>query len=247
LSIWIVLWLVLSTVLLYFLGWTIFILLKQKQVWKTFAHKNKLRYQANKFLSSPEMSGIIHDYTISFFTGEHTLADARNSRKMTAIEVSLSSRMPFEGAIASGGMVPIARSLGLKEEYAPEYEAWDKTWIVAGANRNALEAYLTPERLKYLSSLMKLKNAWVIMIFRDETMLLRLDTPDPLDSEEKLNNVSKMLTNTAQALELGKGEDGRLKHVLSQPQRKTVVIAAPPEESASLELEGEDLPKDTKE
>lgn len=241
-TIWIVLWLVLSVTILYFLGWTIFILLRQKQAWKTFAHKNKLRFTPNKFLSSPEMSGVLNDYTISFFTSEHTPADGRNARKMAAIEISLSSRMPFDGSIGSGGMVPLVRALGFKEEYAPSSTEWDKTWIAAGSNRNALEAYLTPARLKAFTSLMKLKNAWAILIFRDDIMLLRFDTADPLDNVEKLERLVKIVTDTARMLELDKGEDGKIKHAMTQKPRQAAVVEATKEVASGLALELEEAP-----
>ena len=245
-SIWIVLWLILSGTLLYFLGWTIFILLRQKQAWKTFAHKNNLRYEPNKFLSSPEMSGVIQDYTISFFTSEHTPADGRNPRKMSAVEISLASHMPFEGGIGSGGMVSLIRSLGFKEEYVPESPEWDNAWIAASASRSAMEAFITPERLKHIISLMKLKNALVIVLFRDETMLLRIDTPDPLDSTAKIEKMSKMMIETARVLELAKGEDGRLKLAATQKSRKVVTVDAP-KEDGGLSLELEEAPSKPKE
>jgi hypothetical protein len=33
---------------------------------------------------------------------------------------------------------------------------------------------------------MKIRNGWVILIFRADTFLLRFDTPDPLETQQKL-------------------------------------------------------------
>jgi hypothetical protein len=241
LSIWFILWFVLSFALLYFLGWTVYILFRQKQAWKTYAAKNKLRYTQSKLMSSPEMSGVIQDYTVSFFTAEHEPPDARSARRMTAIEISLSSRLPFEGGLASSGMVWLMRAIGFGEEYIPAHENWDKNWIAASSSVNALQTFMTPARLQALVSLMKLKNASVIFLFREDVTLLRLDTPDPLDMPDKIDKLVKIMIKTAQALELAPGEETRLQTAMKQKARK---MAAPQEAVSApkvLELEEEKL------
>lgn len=211
--------------------------MRQKRAWKAFALKKKLRYTQSKFLASPEMSGVLDDYTSTFFTAEHQPPDGRNSRKMTALEISLSSRIPFEGGIASGGMVPLIRTIAFKEEFIPPMPDWDKEWIACADNRNGIEAYLTPERLKALTGLMKIKNAWIILLFRKDVTLLRIDTADPLDSVDKLEKLSKFMVKSARALELTPGEDGRLKASLKEPVRRTTVKVAAPSDDISLQLE----------
>lgn len=210
-SIWIILWLFLSGALIYFLGWTLFILFRQKQAWKGFSVRKKLRYRAHSMMASPEMSGSLDGYSINFLIGEHFTPDGRASRKLTAIEVQLKSHMPFEGGIASGGMVPVVQSTRMKEEIKPNHPKWDKNYIASSSSGAALEAYLTPERIDALTSLMKIRNGWVILIFRAETFLLRFDTPDPLDSQQKLDKITDKIIEMARVLELKPGEDGRLK------------------------------------
>ncbi len=244
-SIWFVLWLVLSFALLYFLGWTIYILLRQKRAWKAYAVKRKLRYVQKQFLVSPEMSGVIDDYTISFFTAEHQPPDARSARKMTAVELLLSSRIPFEGGIASGGMVSLMRPIGYAEEFVPAYDGWDKEWMAGSVSANAMQSYLTPDRLQALLTLMEIKNAWVIFMFRENVTLLRVDTPDPLDVPEKIDKLVKMMIKAANTLELAKGEDGRLQLAARQmaPRKAAAIKKDVNTKAATLELEEEEKAK----
>ncbi len=210
-SIWIALWLVLSLLLLAFLGWSLLVVFRQKKVWKAFAEKNKLRFKPSVLLQSPEMEGAIDGFKVSVFTSEHVTQDLRSTRKMTAIEVTLHSVFPVDGGCASGRMVDILKTLAFKAEVQPEHEAWNKSYIAAGTHKRVLELYLTPERLSALTRLMKIKNLWMIYIFKGGMTLLRIDTSNPLTSPEQLEKLVKILIATAQALELKSGEASMLK------------------------------------
>lgn len=248
-SIWFLLWLLLSAGLIYFLGWTLYILYRQKKAWKGYAKRHKLRYRSAQMLSAPEVSGTIGDYTVSLFTGEHVSEDVRRSRRLTAIEVQLSSVMPVEGGIASGGMVDLIRQMGFKEEYRPKHPGWDKSFIASSASRPVLEAYLIPERLDVLTKLMKVKNSWVILIFREDTMLLRFDTPDALDSVQKIDRIVKKMVEAAKILELGSGEGGRLKSEQTKKREKEVSLQVDEAdlEAAGLQLEDDAAVKESSE
>lgn len=188
-----------------------FILRRQKKAWQAYGKSKKLRYKPGKTLANPELKGMIQEYTVGVFTGEHVSPDMRGSRKLTAVEINLTSVMPVAGGVASGGMVPLLQGMGFKEEMRPDHQAWDKSYIAAADNRYALKAYLTDERLAVLTDLMKIKNAWITYVFRGDVTLLRLDTPDPLDSEQKLDQIIKKMIDSAKALELKAGEGSRLK------------------------------------
>lgn len=240
-NIWFLIWLGLSGALLYFLGWTLYILFRQKNAWRAFAAKTKLRYNAPTMTGSPELSGILNGYTVSLFSGEHISDDSRGTRKLTAIEIQISSRIPFDAAIASGGMVKIARGLGLKEEMRPQNPAWNDSWIAASNVVPALEVYLSADRLSALCDLMKMKNTWVILIFRADTALLRLDTPDPLDDAKKIGSLMKKITDAAAVLELKPGEEGRLKQIIAtRPVRVGKIDAKKETAGLTLALEDEE-------
>jgi len=208
LSVWLALWVVVSFVLLGFLAWSLLVLHNQKKAWKNFASKHKLRYRTKATMDSPEVDGSIDGYKIDIFTSEHILENARSSRKLTAIEISLHSVLPIDGAVASGGMVPLVKELGFRTETKPEHELWNRSYIAAADNERALKAYLTPERLDALLRMMRIKNSWMILIFRAERLLLRIDTPDPLTSEDYLDRLIKLMLKSAKTLELKSGESG---------------------------------------
>ncbi len=206
-NIWLLLWVLLTVALIGFSIWTFSILMQQKRAWKIYSDKRKLRYASGCVMGSPDMDGAIDDHKISFFVGEHVAADARNSRKLTAIEVRLNSIMPIAGAVASGGMVPIMQGMNWKFEYVPEHESWKKDYVVNTENKDVMAAYLSDARVAALTKLMAIKNAWVILIFKDDAMLLRLDTPDPLVSAKEIDSYAKQMLAAAAVLELADGEE----------------------------------------
>ncbi len=175
-------------------------------------------------MQTPEISGVMNGYKVSLFSSEHFSEDMRGSRKLTAIEVSLNSTMPFDGAVANGGMVPIVKSLEFKTEYRPEHERWDNSFIVAGDSSYALKRYLNDKRVDVLARTMKIRNAWVIFIFRNNAMLLRMDTPEPISNLEELEKLIVLLCKAAQILELGKGESAILKSEASKAERRDMTI-----------------------
>lgn len=239
--VWFFLWLILSALLLGFLGWTLLIFYRQKRAWRAFATRRKLRYRSDRIMASPTINGTIEGRTISFFIGEHMAVDARSSRKMSAIEVHLLSKLPFEGGIASGGMVPIVQGIRFKDEYRPENPEWSKDYIAAGSSSLALQAYMTPERIAALTALMRIKHGWVTFVFRGDMALLRFDTPDPLDSEEKLSKMAKKMIEVAGLLELKKGEEGVLKaEAQKTPVKKAESVAASVDLSTPIVLQLEE-------
>lgn len=241
-SVWFFIWLGLSLALLYFMVWTLYILYRQKRAWKAYAAKMKLRYTPRNLLDSPQISGVAYGHTVALFSAEHATTDARGGRKLTAIEVTLKSPSPFDAILASGGMVEIGRSVNLGGEIKPGSKDWSPEWLAAASSALALEAYLTPERVEALVSIMKIKNAWIIFVMRGGTTLLRLDTSDPLDAVGKIDRILKRLTDIAAVLELKPGEEIRLKaaSTLKPTARKPSAVKATegnPEEGTGLSLE----------
>lgn len=209
-NVWLILWFVLAAALIIFSVWTFLIVMRQNRGWRVYAEKRKLRYDARALMETPNVQGVIGEHSISCFASEHSGEDARTIRKLTAIEVKLNSIMPVTGGVASGGMVPVMNSLGLKQEYLPDHKDWDKSYVAAADNRGVLQAYMTDERVKALCGLMQIKNSWVIFVFKDEAMLLRIDVADPLCQAKELDGMVKKMLAAAEVLELEKGESKRL-------------------------------------
>lgn len=211
-SLSIVLWLFISTFLLGFWLWASIILFKQRQAWRFYAEKKKLRYVSNGLYESPEISGAIGNYTVSAFSSEHSEFDARSQRRLTGIEIPLHAAFPMEAAIASGGMVPVVQGLDLPQEYKPDVSGWDDSYIIRAQDKDVVEAYLMANgRLQKLLQLMTMKRVWVILIFMKGKGLLRIDTSDPLIHPKNLDNMIGKLIEAATVFELGVGEDAGLK------------------------------------
>lgn len=205
-----ILWLVLSLFLIGFWVWTSVILFKQKRSWKRYAAKKKLRYLPNKFYDTPDIGGAIDGYKVRVFSTTHPSRNARGERRLTTIEVSLLTHLPVDGAVASGGMVDIVEDLNLSKAFRPDANGWDDSYVVRSKDNNVMRAYLTGDRLRALIDLMKIKNAWIILIFAINEGLLRIDTPDPLEDIEKLDKIVTQMVEAAKILDLAKGEGSRL-------------------------------------
>ncbi|MFK7839698.1 MAG: hypothetical protein AB8B83_05150 [Bdellovibrionales bacterium] len=208
---WLIIWLIFAVSLVLFFVWTFSILIAQKKAWADYAKKRKLRYRSQALMSGPELNGVMGDHTVGVFTSEHVSADARGSRKLTAIEVNLNTSMPIDGGIASGGMIPILKSLRFKNELFPKHKAWKKSYVASASHKGVLASYLTDERIEALCKLMEIPNSWVILVFKDDVILLRVDLADPLHNAKKLDHRIKTVLKAAKVCELSSGEQKRLK------------------------------------
>lgn len=219
-SVWFILWVLISAALIVFSVWTMVILYQQKKSWRLFARKNKLRYRSKALMLSPEIHGVYKGYSIGVFTSEHMMPDGRTDRKMTAIEVEMESRMPIGGAMGSKGMVAIIQKLDFSDTYQPDDERWDTENIIRCDDKKIIQAYLDDSRLAALLKLMEMKNAWMLFIFKGNDTILRIDTPDPLEGSGKLEKTIDMMIEVAQALELRKGEGKNLAAYKSQREAR---------------------------
>ena len=204
--------------------WTFSILMRQKRSWALYAEKRKLRYKSNALMDAPELSGVMGEHTVSLFASEHVSEDARGVRKLTAIEVNLNSTMPVGGGVASNGMIPILKTMRFKVEHMPKHKQWKKAYVASCDNRNAMRAYLTDERVKALCGLMAIPNSWVILIFKGDAMLLRIDTADPLHDPKRLDQMIKKVVGVVEVLELKKGERERLKSESLKAETKDIEL-----------------------
>ena len=206
-SIYIIVWFLISAFLLGFWVWSGYMSYKQKKAWRFFADKKKMRYHSAAFFQSPTISGVVDEYSVSVFPGEHEAADTRFSRNLTAIEVNLHSKLPTRAAIGSGGMVNVIDALGLMQEFKPPVKGWDDSYIIRCEYLGIAQNYLNDDRLNILINLMRLEKAWVIVLFNGSEGLLRLDTPRPIDTPKEMDVLVKQMITVAKALELNKGEE----------------------------------------
>lgn len=223
------------------MGWTLLIQFRQKNGWRAFAEANNLRYSKSSLFASPEVSGIFKGYTITVFGSEHPTDDQRSTRKLSAVEILLKTKLPMDFAFGSGGMVPLIRDLEFTDEIKPNQSEWRDEYIASSSNTSAFQAYATLERVKALGAMMGMKNSWVIFIGRNNETLLRLDTPDPFESRGRIQKLAENMIKVAKVLELKEGEAERLGRQKVTDDRQQNTLAAPEEvpEGIGLELEEE--------
>lgn len=243
-SVWLVFWILLVFVFAGFVVWTSVILMRQKAAWREFAQKRKLRYGRGGLLQSPDVQGVINDHRVTIFTSEHMSEDMRGSRKLTAIEVNLNSEMPITGGVASGNMIPVLKTLALKQEYVPVHEDWHKAYVCMADRRSVISRYLSAARIAALTELMRMKHTWVILVFRDDRMLLRIDTANPLDSAAALDKIMKKMLTVAAVLELSSGEGKVLKSESVKAEAQAVSLEV---DEGALEVSGLQLEEDSDE
>jgi len=230
---------VLSAGLVFFTVWTLIILFQQKKAWRQFAKKHKLRYRNSALMNSPQVNGMYKGYAVGIFTSEHETERGGTSRKLTAIEVEMDSRMPIEGAIGSGGMVSIVQSLGYSDEFKPDYDFWSTEYLIRAQDRRVLDKYLDKDRAKALVDLMKRKNTWVIFIFKGADTVLRIDTPNPFDNLDNLTQTIDDMVEIARLLELRKCESGNLTSVKMRKEA-SIHVDVDDDDLAFIGLELED-------
>lgn len=242
-SIWLFLWLILSCILLYFSVWSFYLLRSQKKAWIAFAKKYDLRCEEGGFFDAAHVKGMYKDFAIALFTGEHRREDARNSRKLTAIEVEMQSKMPMAAAAASGGMIDVLDFLNHSNEYKPKHKKWKSEYVIRTEDIGMMKAYLTDERVEALTGLMAAVNAWVIFIFQEGGTLLRLDIASPMHDTKKIEVMLNKMVEVAKLLELADGENIRLEKHRNQKDSGDGTLAVDPDalgDEIGLELEEED-------
>ena len=240
-------WITVSALLIGFMVWTLVILVRQKITWKAFAKKHKIRYKEDGFTVPPQMEGVIDGYGYNFFSSEHSSRDRRTTRYLTAIEVLLSSKLPFDLIVASGLMVDIFKEIGLPVEIKPDDEKWNDSHLVVTSDESPARAYLTPKRLDVLMKLMAIKNTSVLLIAKNNNFLLRIDISDPLITLEKLEKLKNMFKASIKILELDEGEARDLKNaeVLAKSKSTSIKVKDDELEQAASGLSLEDDAQDT--
>lgn len=191
---WIFIWAVLSSFVLIIFSWSIRILLQQKAAWRAFADKTKLTYQPGpRFLSSPNLTGMIGPYGFSLYTEEQQSNDTRTSRFNTVLEIALRRGLPTTGAMGTSTTIPLIQSLRLEQTYVPDDKDWDATWMVRARHGAMVKAYLTPARLDILKKIFKMKVLSALFVFDQQDAVLRIETADPLNNKERLEKIVKGL------------------------------------------------------
>lgn len=208
---WILLWIVLSAILLGSTAWSLSILLKQKAAWEAFAKSKNFTFKRGTFMGPAEMSGVIGDYKLAFFTAERQTADARSRRYVTVLEVELAEGVVNGAVMGTQEMLPFMQSLDLIKPYAVEGHGWEKGMYAFVRNEGAVKTYLTDERLEGYSTILKTRNADVLVVFHDTQFIVRLETSDPMQDADKIDKITKRMMGLMDKLRVTPEERAQLK------------------------------------
>ena len=243
-SIWLIIWILLSIALIGFVFWTSLILYMQKQAWKKFADKYDLRYSVEKILDSPTVEGVISGYKVALLTSAHLTEDIKGTKNMTAFEITLKTILPTKGAIGSGDMADIIKTLGFQDEHSLKEPAWNKEWVIQADNTSIMDAYLTQDRINTLIKLLGMKNACAILLFQPETTLLRVDLSNPLTSIEDLEKLKKIMFASLKTLEISELEKTDLAKVRAKSSAKLNAIELEDDKDGEINVTGLSLEED---
>ena len=70
---------------------------------------------------------------------------------------------------------------------------WDKAYDIRSSNKGAVDAYLTEERVSILTSILSMPKADVLILLDGNDGVFRVETSNPLQSEQILNSLVEKL------------------------------------------------------
>ena len=220
-SIWVFLWLVLSIVLLGATFWSTWILIQQKQAWKSYALKNGLRYTSGRFFESPQVEGIVDGYTVSLFSATQMNEDSRKNRQRTVVEVKLNASMVYGLGAGTPEMLPFLKTLDVLSPHDVKGRTgWNNNNALLSVNADVIDAYLTEDRFKALCSVLSIPKADVLVLMEEESAVVRVETANPLEDEKRLEGVLQKLFARIKKLEVS-GEELAVLRAASKKAVKT--------------------------
>lgn len=193
---WIFLWFVASAFILGVFGWSIIILQQQKRAWSAFAKKHNLSYIPGKLVEAPAIKGAIFGYQAAFFPAVQATQDQRGQRYVTALEFDLGVPGITGAVLGSPNFATFISDLPFAESIDIDFPEWDKTRIVRTRDKEALQKYLTPERLKFLHNMMSLKSSTALYFIDDKNSILHIQTTDPIRDAERFEKIVQKITNS---------------------------------------------------
>ncbi len=186
---WILLWVVLSAILLGATLWSLQILLRQKAAWEQYAKSKNFSFNRGTFMGPAEMTGVIGDYKLSFFTAERAGPDVRTRRYVTVLEIDLGEGLVDGGVTGTKEMLPFMQSLDKLHPYKIEMAEWNENHFMFVKHDDVVKSYFTSERLDVFANLLKTRNADVILIFNETQFVVRLETSDPMQDAAKIDKI----------------------------------------------------------
>lgn len=199
---WIFLWVVLSSILIGATLWSLQILIRQKKAWESYAKSRNFTFNRGTFMGPAEMSGVIGDYKLSFFTAERVGADYKTSRYLTVLEIDLIDGLVDGGVVGTKEMLPFMQSLDKLHPYKIDDPGWEEGNFAFVKNDDIMKAFLTPERVESLNGILKTRNADALVIFNDRELVARLETADPMQDADKIDKIVRRILGLCDKLRI---------------------------------------------
>lgn len=199
-NIWFMLWVFLAVFILGTSLWSLYILLRQKRVWKTFAEKHGLKYSSEALYKSPMVVGLFSGMQIAFFSDKQVSAKESDIGVRTIIQIAMGAPMPCEGVIAAASFKNFVAGLMLPDQFVPDVAGWNKDILIHVKDLEKMRSYFSPERLSAINALMSIRISPAMIIFTGEDTILRIESSDPFDEEGRLERFIKKVTDAAKIL-----------------------------------------------
>lgn len=196
-SVWWLLWFVLSFILLGTTIWSLIILFKQKKAWAAYAKNKGLTFKKGTFSGPCAMEGTVDGVNVSLFTAVQQKEDSRKNRQLTVVQLTLGKAFIDSIGAGTAEMLPFLNSLPTVTPHSLENEKWDsKVNHIYSRNKEAVNLYLTDERVAILNNILKLSNSDNIVLLDAEEGVFRFETFNPLTDDVKIDKlVSKLIVS----------------------------------------------------
>lgn len=202
-NIWFMVWVFVAVVIMGTFFWSVRILLRQKMAWKAFAKSHNLTFDQRGITMSAVVSGDMRGVPLTISSDPQVDEDYRGRRFMTTIQLDMHFAMPTDGVIGSPGLRRFVNSLALPEEFVPSKNSgWNDKAMIKAQEAEKLDAYFTRERTQAINSLMLIKGVNVLIVFNAREMLLRFETPDPMDDAERLSRLVNKIIDVSEVLKV---------------------------------------------
>lgn len=199
---WVFLWIVLSAILIGATLWSLQILLRQKAAWEQYAKTKKFTFNRGTFMGPAEMSGVIGDYKVSFFTAERPGVDVRTKRYVTVMEIDLIDGLVDGGVAGTAEMLTFMQSLDKLHPLKIDHPAWEEGLFSFVRHDEVTKAFFTAPRAEALVQILKTKNADVLFMYNDKEVVIRLETSDPMQNADKIDKIVKRTIGLCERLRI---------------------------------------------
>lgn len=189
-----------AAILLGATAWSTIILIQQKKAWEAYAKKKNLQFTPNKFFEPCSIEGRIDEVNLSFFTATQENPEARKSRQLTVLEFN--DPNPYVDGMACGSseMRNFIAALTALSTHNTKDLKWENGHLIVSRNKKAVTTFLTEDRAKIITGLLKFPKSDVLILFDKEEGVYRFETSNPLSDLEKIESTVEKLISRIQKL-----------------------------------------------